>query len=54
MAERIVTHFALDTLRVIEEKSQRLIEVSGLGPKRTAKISVAWEEQRAIAARLAW
>jgi exodeoxyribonuclease V alpha subunit len=48
MAERIVAHFALDTLRVIEEEPQRLIEVPGLGPKRTAKISVAWEEQKAI------
>jgi exodeoxyribonuclease V alpha subunit len=48
MAERIVTHFELDTLRVIEEEPERLIEVPGLGPKRTAKISAAWEEQKAI------
>jgi exodeoxyribonuclease V alpha subunit len=48
MAERIVAHFDLDTLRVIEEEPQRLIEVPGLGPKRTAKISAAWEEQKAI------
>jgi exodeoxyribonuclease V alpha subunit len=48
MAERIVAHFGLDTLRVIEEEPQRLIEVPGLGPKRTAKISAAWEEQKAI------
>ena len=38
----------LDTLRVIEEEPERLIEVPGLGPKRTAKISAAWEEQKAI------
>jgi exodeoxyribonuclease V alpha subunit len=48
MAERIVGHLALDTLRVIEEEPQRLIEVPGLGPKRTAKIIAAWEEQKAI------
>jgi exodeoxyribonuclease V alpha subunit len=48
MAERIVAYFGLDTLRVIEEEPQRLIEVPGLGPKRTAKISAAWEEQKAI------
>jgi exodeoxyribonuclease V alpha subunit len=47
-AERIVTHFGLDTLRVIEEEPDRLIEVPGLGPKRTAKITAAWEEQKAI------
>jgi len=48
MAERIVAHFDLDTLRVIEEESARLIEVPGLGPKRTAMIGRAWEEQKAI------
>jgi exodeoxyribonuclease V alpha subunit len=47
-AERIVAHFALDTLRVIEEEPARLIEVAGLGPKRTAKITTAWAEQKAI------
>lgn len=47
-AERIVAHFGLDTLRVIEEEPARLIEVPGLGPKRTAKITAAWEEQKSI------
>src|SRR5690242_11830101 len=45
MAERIVAHFDLDTLRVIEEEPGRLIEVPGLGPKRTALITRAWAEQ---------
>jgi exodeoxyribonuclease V alpha subunit len=48
MAERIVDHFALDTLRVIEEEPARLIEVPGLGPKRQARILAAWAEQQAI------
>jgi exodeoxyribonuclease V alpha subunit len=48
IAERIVAHFEMDTLRVIEEEPERLIEVPGLGPKRTAKIGAAWEEQKAI------
>src|SRR5919108_3100483 len=48
MAERIVAYFDLDTLRVIEEESQRLSEVPGLGPKRTAMIGQAWEQQKAI------
>lgn len=47
-AERIVDHFGLDTLDVIEESPERLIEVPGLGPKRTAKITSAWAEQKAI------
>jgi exodeoxyribonuclease V alpha subunit len=47
-AERIVTRFGLDTLQVIEEEPARLVEVPGLGPKRTATITTAWEEQKAI------
>ncbi|WP_122979509.1 SF1B family DNA helicase RecD2 [Actinoplanes teichomyceticus] len=47
-AERIVDHFGLDTLQIIEESPERLIEVTGLGPKRTAKITAAWAEQKAI------
>src|SRR6266498_3155029 len=48
MAERIVGHFGQVTLAVIEEEPGRLVEVPGLGPKRTAMITTAWEEQRAI------
>src|SRR5919202_1547342 len=48
MAERIVTHFDLDTLRIIEVQPQRLSEVPGLGPKRTAMIGRAWVELKAI------
>src|SRR3954467_7484807 len=47
-AGRIVGHFGADTLQVIEEQPQRLVEVAGLGPKRTAMIGKAWEEQKAI------
>jgi exodeoxyribonuclease V alpha subunit len=47
-AERIVGHFGTDTLRVIEEEPARLVEVYGLGAKRTQMIAAAWEEQKAI------
>ncbi|WP_435652532.1 SF1B family DNA helicase RecD2 [Kitasatospora purpeofusca] len=47
-AERIVERFGADTLEVIEHEPARLIEVPGLGPKRTKKIAAAWEEQKAI------
>ncbi|WP_448319117.1 SF1B family DNA helicase RecD2 [Streptomyces sp. CO7] len=47
-ADRITRHFGTDTLTVIEESPQRLIEVPGLGPKRTKRIIAAWEEQKAI------
>lgn len=48
IADRIVEHFGLDTLDVIEGEPKRLIEVPGLGPKRTKLIGAAWEEQKAI------
>ncbi|GAA2650570.1 ATP-dependent RecD-like DNA helicase [Streptomyces aculeolatus] len=48
IAERIVDHFGVDTLDVIEQDPARLVEVPGLGPKRTKLIGAAWEEQKAI------
>jgi exodeoxyribonuclease V alpha subunit len=48
MAERIVDHFGPATLEVIEQQPGRLVEVPGLGPKRTAMITAAWAEQQAI------
>ncbi|NUK05999.1 ATP-dependent RecD-like DNA helicase [Streptomyces lunaelactis] len=48
IAERIVEHFGIDTLDIIEQQPKKLIEVPGLGPKRTKLIGAAWEEQKAI------
>ncbi|WP_370107092.1 ATP-dependent RecD-like DNA helicase [Streptacidiphilus sp. BW17] len=48
LAERIVDHFGVGTLEVIETEPARLIEVPKLGPKRTKLIAAAWEEQKAI------
>src|SRR5215813_9413678 len=48
MAERMVTHFGVDIMHVIDDEPARLAEVDGLGPKRTAMIKDAWAEQKAI------
>lgn len=48
IADRIVEYFGTDTLDVIEGEPKRLVEVPGLGPKRTKLIGAAWEEQKAI------
>ena len=48
LADRIVEHFGTETLDVIEQQPERLIEVPKLGPKRTGLIAAAWEEQKAI------
>ena len=48
MAERMVAHFGVDIMHVIDDEPARLTEVDGLGPKRTAMIAAAWAEQKAI------
>ena len=50
MAKRIVSHFGLETLTVIEEDVERLHEVPGIGDRRIATICKAWETQKAIKA----
>jgi exodeoxyribonuclease V alpha subunit len=48
MAERLVQHFGLETLEVIDQKPERLPEVEGIGPVRSERITTAWVEQRRI------
>jgi exodeoxyribonuclease V alpha subunit len=48
MADRIVSVFGLDTLDVIENSPEGLAEVDGIGQKRIAMITEAWEEQKEI------
>jgi len=47
-AKRIVAHFGLATLDIIEGESDRLLEVAGIGRKRVKMIQKAWAEQQAI------
>ncbi|MCB9138795.1 MAG: AAA family ATPase [Caldilineaceae bacterium] len=47
-ARRIVKHFGLETLEVIEQTPARLNEVPGVGKKRVQMITRAWAEQQAI------
>ncbi len=48
MSERIVKKFGLETLEIIEKTPERLSEVEGIGSKRIAMITKAWEEQKEI------
>ncbi len=48
MAGRIVDKFGRETLDVIDLQIHRLAEVEGIGPKRIATISRAWDAQREI------
>lgn len=47
-AKRIVAHFGLETLEVIETDSDRLSEVPGIAQKRVKMIQAAWEAQKSI------
>ncbi|MBW4457449.1 MAG: ATP-dependent RecD-like DNA helicase [Nostoc indistinguendum CM1-VF10] len=47
-AKRIVAHFGLETLDIIENQIERLIEVQGIAKKRIKLIKNAWETQKAI------
>ena len=48
LAERIVARFGEQTLEVIEQHPERLHEVPDIGPKRSALIARAWEEQKQV------
>ncbi len=48
LARRLVQHFGLDTLEVIDRAPGRLSEVAGIGKVRIERITKAWKEQREI------
>ncbi|MBD2033739.1 ATP-dependent RecD-like DNA helicase [Leptolyngbya sp. FACHB-321] len=47
-AKRIVAHFGLETLDIIEQQIERLVEVPGIAQKRVKLIQAAWMTQKAI------
>lgn len=47
-AKRIVEKFGTDTFRIIEEESQRLQEVSGIGKGRRLTIKNSWKRQKSV------
>ncbi len=48
MAGRIVKKFGIKTLEIIENETDRLSEVEGIGKKRILMIKEAWSDQRDI------
>ncbi len=47
-AELVVEAFGLDTLDVLENEPQRLLEIHGIGPATLDKIRESWEHHRGI------
>lgn len=48
MAKRIVKKFGEKALSVIENETEKLTEIEGIGKKRIAEIKKAWDEQKSI------
>ncbi len=48
-AEKLVDHFGMAVLTVIDEEPHRLEEVQGISTKRIEQISTAWKDQKEIA-----
>ena len=48
-AEKIVDHFGVNVLTIIDESPERLSEISGIGAHRIKKIISAWQDQKAVA-----
>jgi exodeoxyribonuclease V alpha subunit len=48
VAQRLVDAFGENTLRVIEETPERLLEVPGVGPTRAASIRDGWRRERGV------
>lgn len=47
-AQRMVDAFHDDVFDIIEQAPQRLLEVAGIGPKRSRRIIASWAEQKLI------
>lgn len=47
-AKKLVKAFGVNVFDIIEQTPQRLTELEGIGPKRTALVTSAWAEQKAI------
>lgn len=47
-AKKIVRKFKEDTIRIIDEEPDRLLDLEGIGPKRLEMIKKAWQDQKEI------
>lgn len=47
-AAALVDHFGTETLNILDQTPERLVEVKGIGPKTAAKITAGWNEHHAV------
>lgn len=48
LAKRIVDHFGIQTMEIINNSPERLLEVEGIGPIKVQEIIRSWEENKKI------
>jgi exodeoxyribonuclease V alpha subunit len=48
-AEKLISAFGIDVLKIIDEQPDKLALVGGIGPKRIQSIIAAWNDQKEIA-----
>ena len=48
MAKKIVSHFKLDTLKVLDREPERLNEIEGVGEKRIDLITRSWDRHKNV------
>jgi len=54
MAHRIVEKFGSETLKIMEEKPRRLLEISGIGQKTMEKITASYQKQSELRDVMVW
>lgn len=54
MAHRLVTAFGQDTLKIIEERPKRLLEVPGIGKQTADKIAASYSSQSELGEIMLW
>ncbi len=53
-AAKLVDAFGVETLKVIEETPERLLEIPGIGKQRRDRITTTWAEQREVRGIMLW
>ncbi|RTL22387.1 MAG: ATP-dependent RecD-like DNA helicase, partial [Rhodocyclaceae bacterium] len=54
LSAKIVEHFGIDTLAILERSPERLTEVPGVGGKKSGKLVKAWADSRVVGQIMIW
>ena len=54
LADRLISRFGSQTLAIIEDHPERLVEVRGIGPRTARSLHQAWQEHHAVRSLMAF